>query len=207
MENRKLVAIIQRHGSTVLNEDNKLRSRLDPPLDNRGLEQAEEAATNLKGEDIKILRIVSSPLLRAVQTADCFAELFGLDVEQDRALISWNLGALSGKDRDEWGEILEYFIDHPKSVPPDGESLDSLELRTYEYFDKELKKDKLTLYCSHNSNIVTLETLLAGDKVGRPESSETSLQPGGTMGVYVDSEGKYSTEILFGKEKEPAFGS
>jgi ribonuclease H / adenosylcobalamin/alpha-ribazole phosphatase len=207
MSEKTLVAIVQRHGSTVLNEDNKFRSRLDPPLDAKGIEQAEDAAHNLRDEGVKLERIVSSPLLRTCQTADAFAEEFGLEVEQDRALISWNLGFLSGKDKDEYGPILDLYIDNPKLVPPEGESLDDLEQRTFDYFDKELKKDKLTLYVSHNSNIVTLETLVKGDKAGRPESSETSVLPGGTMGVYVDSEGKYSTDVLFGKEREAEYGS
>ena len=207
MPEKKLVAIIQRHGSTTLNEDNKLRSRLDPPLDNQGIKQAEKAAESLRDAGVKLERIVSSPMLRACQTADVFADEFGLEVEQDRAIISWNLGALSGKDRDEWAPILDLFIDNPKLVPPEGESLDSLEERTYEYFNKEFKKDKLTLYCTHNSNIVTIESLIAGDKAGRPESSETSVATGGTMGIYVDSDDKYSVEVLFGKEKSATFES
>jgi broad specificity phosphatase PhoE len=178
---------------------------MDPPLDEKGIKQAEDSADSFKKESIEIKRIVSSPMLRACQTADVIAEAFGLDVEQDRAIISWDLGFLSGKDRDEYGPVLDVFIDNPKLPVPGGESLDSLEQRLYEYFEKELKKDKLTLYCTHNSNIVTLETLVAGDKVGRPESSETSVQPGGSLGIYVDADGKYSTEVLFGKEKEADF--
>ena len=207
MADKKLIALIVRHGSTILNEDNCFRGRSDPPLDDNGIRQAENAADNLKNEGIKLERIVSSPMLRAVQTADAVADTYGLDVEQDRSIVSWDLGFLSGKDRDIYGPILDLFIDNPKMIIPEGESLDDLEARIYEYFDKELKKDKLTLYCTHNSDIVTLESLIAGDKVGRPESSETSVQPGGILGVYIDSEEKYSTEVLFGKEKPAQFGS
>jgi broad specificity phosphatase PhoE len=207
MAEKKLIALIQRHGSTTLNEDNCFRGRSDPPLDSNGFAQAEDAADNLKNEGIELKRVVSSPMLRACQTADVIADSYGLVVEQDRAIISWDLGFLSGKDRDMYGPVLDLFIDNPKMVVPEGESLDSLEQRLYEYFDKEFKKDKLTLYCTHNSDIVTLETLIAGDKVGRPESSETTVQPGGTLGVYVDADGKYSTEVLFGKEKPAQFGS
>ncbi len=204
---KKLVCLVQRHGSTILNESNSFRARMDPPLDEQGEQQAQDAAENLRNEGISPERIVSSPMLRAVQTADAFAEEFGLDVEQDRALISWNLGFLSGKDRDDYGPILELYVDNPKLTIPDGEPLVDLEDRTFEYFDKELKKDKLTVFISHNSNIVTLESLIAGDKVGRPESSETSVQPGGTMAVYVDDSGKYTTEVLFGSEKKAELSS
>jgi len=204
---KKLVALVQRHGSTTLNEDNKFRARMDPPLDEQGMQQAQDAAENLRNEGIKLERIVSSPMLRAVQTADVFAEEFGLDVEQDRALISWDLGMLSGKDRKEYGPILELYVDNPKLSVPDGEPLEALEDRMFEYFDKELKNDKLTVFVSHNSNIVTLESLIAGDKVGRPESSETSVQPGGTLAVYLDDSGEYTTEVLFGSEKKAVLSS
>jgi probable phosphoglycerate mutase len=207
MADKKLIAVIQRHGSTTLNEDNCFRGRSDPPLDEKGVAQAEDMADSLKNEGIEIKRIVSSPMLRACQTADIIADLFGLKVEQDRAIISWDLGFLSGKDKDEYSPVLDLFVNNPKLAIPAGESLDSLEQRLYDYFEKEFRKDKLTLYCTHNSNIVTLETLIAGEKVGRPEASETSVQPGGALGIYVDSDGKYSTEVLFGKEKQADFGS
>jgi broad specificity phosphatase PhoE len=207
MAEKKLIAVIQRHGSTVLNEDNCYRGRSDPALDERGIKQAEDAVENLKLEGIELKRIVSSPMLRACQTADIIAEAFGLDVEQDRAIISWDLGFLSAKDRDEYGPVLDIYVDNPKLPIPGGESLDDLEQRLYEYFNKEFKKDKLTLYCTHNSDIVTLETMIAGDKVGRPEASETTVQAGGTLGIYTVSEGKYSTEVMFGTEKKAEFGS
>lgn len=208
MSDKKLIAVVQRHGSTILNEDNKFRSRMDPPLDERGIKQAEAAAQNLRDEGLEVKRIVSSPMLRAVQTADAIAEEFGLDVEQDRALISWNLGFLSGKDKDAYGPILELYVDNPKLVPPDGESLDTLEDRNFHYFDKELRKEnKLTVYVSHNSNCVAVNRMIDEEYKGRAESDDVSVKPGGTLGIYVDSEGNYSVEVLFGKKETAAFGS
>ena len=207
MADKELVALNQRHGITTLNEDNKFLARMDPPLYYQGIKQAQDAAENLRELGVKPERIVSSPMLRTVQTADVFAEEFDLDVEQDRSLISWNLGFLSGKDRDAYQPILEMYVDNPKLTIPDGEPLEALEERTFEYFDKELKKEKLTIYVSHNSNIVTLESLIAGDKVGRPESSETSVQPGGTLAIYVNDAGEYSTDVIFGLEKKAALSS
>ena len=208
MSDKKLIAVVQRHGATILNEDNKFRSRMDPPLDERGIKQAEAAAQNLRDEGLEVKRIVSSPMLRAVQTADAIAEEFGLDVEQDRALISWNLGFLSGKDKDAYGPILELYVDNPKLVPPDGESLDTLEDRNFHYFDKELRKEnKLTVYVSHNSNCVAVNRMIDEEYKGRAESDDVSVKPGGTLGIYVDSKGNYSVEVLFGKKETAAFGS
>ena len=204
---RKLVGILIRHGDTDTNEANQFRSRLDPPLNDKGIEQAEKLAESIHDEGLKVERIIVSPLLRSVQTGDILADYLGLEVEQDRGLISWSLGFLSGKDRDQYAEILDFFIDNPKSVPPDGECLDDLEERTFEFFNKALKSEKLTAYVSHNSNLVTVENLVKGNKDGRPESGEVGVEPGGAIGIYVDSEGKYSTDVLFGKEKPAEFGS
>jgi len=207
MADKKLIAICQRHGQTTLNAKKSFRGRLDPPLDSKGLSQAEDAADALKNENIKVERVVSSPLLRAVQTADAIAEVYNLPVVQDRGLISWNVGFLGGKLKEDFQELLEYFIENKKSVIPDGESLDDLEQRTYEFFDKELRSDKLTCFVTHNSNIVCLQNQIEGNTSGIPESDEVSVKPGGTMGIYVDDTGKYTVEVLFGKAEAAEFGS
>jgi len=176
-------------------------------LDEIGKKQAEDSAEAMRNEGIKVERIMSSPLLRALETADVFADEFGLDVIQDRGLLSFHLGFLGGKDKKEYQELLDYFIEHPKSVIPEGESLDDLEQRTFEFFDKELRNEKLTVFVTHNSNLVCLQNQIEGAKTGIPENDEVSVKPGGTLGVYVDDSGKYSVEVLFGKEEEAAFGS
>jgi len=207
MSDKKLIAILQRHGSTLLNENNSFRSRMDPPLDDEGIKQAEQAAANILREGFEVKKIISSPLLRAVQTADIIADELDLDVEQDRGLISWDLGFLSGKPKDEYDEILDYFVDNPTKKVPEGESLDDLEKRTFDFFNESLKDDDLKIYVTHTSNVITVENLIHGNHDGRPESGETSVEPGGTVGVFVDGSGKYSTEVLFGEEKEATFCS
>ena len=210
MSDKKLIAILQRHGSTILNVDNSFRSRMDPPLDDEGINQAEKAAENIVREGFEVKRIISSPLLRAVQTADIIAEKLDLDVDQDRGLISWDLGFLSGRDKEEYDDILNFYVDNPKKKVPEGEALEDLEKRVFDFFNfgsKSLKKDDITIYVTHTSNIIVTENLIRGDHDGRPETGETSVEPGGTVGVYVDSEGKYSTKVLFGVEEEAAFSS
>ena len=207
MSDKKLIAILVRHGDTDINDANQFRSRLDPPLNEEGIQQAESLAKAMVESGTKVERIIAGPLLRTVQTADIIAEQYGLDVQQDRGLISWALGFMTGKDKDEYAELLSYYIDNPKSVPPQGESLDDLEQRTFEFFSKELKKDVLTVFITHNSNCVTVEGQIKGDRIGRPESGEATVGPGGAIGVFVDGEGKFSTEVLFGVEKQAQYGS
>ncbi len=207
MADKKLIACLQRHGSTILNENNSFRSRMDPPLDDKGLEQAAAAAENIANQGLEVKRIISSPLLRAVQTADLIAERLGLPVEQDRGLISWDLGFLSGKDKDEYDDILNFYVDNSKLKVPEGEALEDLEQRMFDFFNDALKTDELTIYVTHTSNIIVIENQIHGNREGRPESGESSVKPGGTVGVYVDSEGIYSAEVLFGVEEQATFGS
>ena len=207
MAENKLVAILVRHGSTTLNEYNKFRARMDPPLDEKGESQAETAAEDILNSGEKVTRVYSSPLLRATQTADTIAEYLGLDVELTRGLISWDLGFLSGKDRDDFADILDLYIDNPTLKVPEGESLDDMEQRVFDFFNEKFKGKELAVYVTHNSNIVTVENTISGNGDSRPESGETSVEPGGALGVFVDSDGKFSSEVLFGKGKEAAFGS
>ncbi len=203
----KLVGLCQRHGETTLNVGNQFRGRVDPYLDKKGIKQAEDAAKSISKEHKSFVKkIISSPMLRSLQTADIIAETLGLDVIQDRGLIAWNLGFLSGRDKDEYKDILDFYVDNPKKTVPEGESLDALETRIEEFFDKELRTEG-TLYVTHNSNLITLENLIQDNKDGRPENTGKSVEPGGTIGIYVDDEGKYSTKILFGTENGASFVS
>jgi len=207
MSDKRLIAVLVRHGDTDVNDANQFRSRLDPPLNDEGISQAERLAEAMYKANLEVERVIAGPLLRTVQTADIIAEKFGLNVEQNRGLISWSLGFLCGQDKDEYSELLDYYIDHPKSVPPKGECLDDLEQRTFEFFNEELKKDELTVFVTHNSNCVTVESFISGTKAGRPESGEATVGPGGAIGIFVDEKGQYSTEVMFGEEKEANFES
>lgn len=135
---KQLCGLICRHGATELNESNCFRSRLDPKLNKDGIAEAERLA-KIISRKYKVYKIVSSPMLRALQTADIVAEQLGMKVKQDRGLMPWNLGFLSGKDRDLYGHLLEFYVSNPKQVIPEGESLDQFEERIQEFFDDELK--------------------------------------------------------------------
>ncbi len=137
---RELIALICRHGDTDLNEDNCFRSMLDPPLNEDGLADADKMA-GVIGKKYKIYKITSSPLLRAIQTADAIAEKFGVKVGQDRGLLPWGLGFLSGRDKEVYAPILELFVKNPELDIPEGQSLRSFEDRIEEFFGSALKAD------------------------------------------------------------------
>ena len=99
--------LLVRHGRTVLNAENRLRGRLDPELDAVGLAEAEVLAEELAAREPA--RVVSSPLRRAVQTAEAIARRAGVRVQVDRGLIDRDYGSWAGHTKDElidrWGTV------------------------------------------------------------------------------------------------------
>ena len=64
---------IIRHGETELNSKHVLQGRSDNELDSKGFDQSRKASDWLKKEGISFTKVYSSPLKRAVQTAECVA--------------------------------------------------------------------------------------------------------------------------------------
>jgi len=70
--------IITRHGLTDWNKENRIQGRTDVPLDEQFVAQVEAEAVKLKHKHIDV--IVSSPLMRARQTAEIFGKALHLPV-------------------------------------------------------------------------------------------------------------------------------
>ncbi|MGC3993566.1 MAG: histidine phosphatase family protein [Propionicimonas sp.] len=83
-----------RHGRTALNAAGRLRGRLDPDLDLVGVAEARDLGRVLGG--LVPVRVVSSPLRRAVATARPVAEAVGLGVETDARLADRDYGLFDG---------------------------------------------------------------------------------------------------------------
>ncbi len=88
--------IIVRHGRTAWNEGEgeRLRGRADLDLDEAGLRQAAAAATRLTRWGATAL--YSSPLRRAVRTAEILAKPRGLQVQSLEGLIDIDYGRWQG---------------------------------------------------------------------------------------------------------------
>jgi broad specificity phosphatase PhoE len=84
-----------RHGRTALNAAGRLRSHLDPPLDEVGRDEAAAVAAELW--EWRIVKILSSPLLRALQTAGAIAEAVGVPVTAVDDLIDRDYGRWAGE--------------------------------------------------------------------------------------------------------------
>jgi len=88
------VILFVRHGQTAINREGRLQGRLDAPLSDLGRAQAEAVAEHLRAE--QVTRVVSSPLMRARDTANAIALLHNLDTEIEPRLIELDYGDWDG---------------------------------------------------------------------------------------------------------------
>jgi broad specificity phosphatase PhoE len=112
--------VLVRHGQTAVNAAGLLQGRADPPLTDLGRRQAGAAAAAVPAG----ARFVSSPLLRARQTAEIVAR--GAAVETDERWIELDYGAFDGRAAaDVPAEVWDRWRADPDFAPPGGESLRS----------------------------------------------------------------------------------
>ena len=111
--------ILVRHGQTAANADGLLLGRADPPLTDLGRRQADAIRSVLSRA--AVARIVSSPLERAVATAEAIA--CGSPVEIDDRWVELDYGEYDGKPfRDVPADIWAKWRADPDFRPPGGES-------------------------------------------------------------------------------------
>ena len=116
--------LLLRHGQTELSGERRYSGRGDVDLTSVGQQQAKAAAARLSAMDFTA--VVSSPLRRAVQTA----EAIGRPVEVHDGLVETDFGAwerltfLEAAARDP--ELHTRWLGDPSVAPPGGESFDSV---------------------------------------------------------------------------------
>jgi broad specificity phosphatase PhoE len=126
-----------RHGQTEANRTGVLLGRMDPPLNDAGREQA--AAVAARVALLEPARIATSPLVRAMETAEIVAAVCGLAVEVDDRLIEVDYGEYDGLPLAELPPDLVWkWRNDADFTPPGGESLASVGKRMGEYTSEVL---------------------------------------------------------------------
>jgi broad specificity phosphatase PhoE len=125
------VLILARHGRTTANAQRLLLGRMDLPLDDVGLRQATAVGAALAKSDAQPVRIIASPLGRAVETARAIAQACGgTDVETDDRWIEVDYGDFDGEPlADVPGEVWQHWRSDSAWTPPNGESLNHVGVR------------------------------------------------------------------------------
>ena len=114
--------ILVRHGQTPANAESRLLGRADPPLTELGRRQAALMAAAVGPVD----RVVSSPLLRAQETA----ATFGVPVETDDRWIELDYGDFDGRPLAEVpADLWQQWRGDNDFAPSGGESLGSVGAR------------------------------------------------------------------------------
>lgn len=121
-----------RHGQTDWNLEGRLQGQLDVPLNEAGLEQANQLAATLAGK--KFSALFSSDLMRARQTAEIISMVVGLPIHFDRRLREISQGQFEGMLFSEVVEKFESALEDRARNPvnsrlPGGESVAELATR------------------------------------------------------------------------------
>ena len=121
--------ILVRHGETEWNASETFRGRADVELNATGVRQAELLGKYLSADKIDL--IYSSPLKRALRTAEAIARVQKIQVNAVENLIDFDFGEWQGltleevKEKDEI--LYQDWLDTPEQVRiPGGETLENV---------------------------------------------------------------------------------
>lgn len=164
--------LLLRHGQTELSVQRRYSGRGNPPLTELGRRQAGSAAEYL-AEQGGISAVISSPLQRALITADAAATRLGLDVETDDDLIETDFGEWEGLTFTEAAqrdpELHAKWLRDTSLSPPGGESFDTVAGRVRRARDRIVAEHggETVLVVSHVTPIKTVLRLAldAGENV------------------------------------------
>jgi len=152
--------LLLRHGETPMSVQKRYAGRSDVPLTDTGVLQAAAAAKRLASAGIGV--IVTSPLLRATQTAQEVAEVTGAPVVTDEGFRETDFGAWDGltfaEVRQRWPAEVTTWLADPAVAPPGGESLVEVGARVTEALHRVLTghQQQTILIVSHVTPIKTL---------------------------------------------------
>ena len=156
-----------RHGQTDWNVEGRFQGQTDIPLNETGLAQARTAATLLSGQ--RIDRIIASPLLRALTTAQIVADQLALNVEIDPRLTERTFGPLEGQVVRDVKQNLGIPPTTPMAghLPPEAEQWTDTLSRTRRAIGHWLENhpQEQLLFVSHHGLSAALSELLIGERL------------------------------------------
>ena len=152
-----------RHGETEWNRVRRFQGRSDLPLNQEGKKQVRALALAL--QNIPLLAIYTSPLLRALETARSIKVFHpSTPLFEEESLMEMDLGEFDGMNVQDWAEQYPDFRkawnENPASVKmPGGESLKDVQDRAKETLKRITRiypSDSTICIISHNFVNLTL---------------------------------------------------
>lgn len=158
--------LLTRHGETQFNVQRRAQGLADSPLTPLGVRQVRAMAglvADLVAREPGAWRIVSSPLGRAVATAQVFGERLGLPFALDDRLREHSMGEFDGLHVDEF--LPRFRADVPPAErsfhTPGGESYEALTARIGDFLASIAPDDRVVLV-SHGAAGRILRGMYAG---------------------------------------------
>ena len=123
---------VTRHGETDWNVQSKVMGKIDIPLNEKGIKQAEATRDALAGSKIDL--IIASPLARALQTAKIINEGINAQIITDDRISERDFGEFEGLNRQEFD--FKGFWSYAKSYQyQTTENIEYFFQRVYEFLD------------------------------------------------------------------------
>src|ERR1022692_3441584 len=156
------VTLLLRHGQTPLSVQKRYAGASDVPLTETGVDQAAAAAKRLASAGIGA--IVSSPLQRAVRTAEEVASVTGVPVVTDEGFRETDFGAWEGLT---FVEVRESWLADPAVARPGGGSFNEVNTRVTEALHRvrasQARQNVLIV-----SHVTPIKTLVAAALLAPP---------------------------------------
>lgn len=154
-----MILYVIRHGETAWNKVRRLQGQTDIPLAEEGIRLAKETGIGMK--DIPIDLVISSPLQRALQTADCITEGRNIPIVTDERIQEISFGDWEGESLINStilpADYKKQFYENPLycEVPPHGETVSQVIQRTADFYQSLLAdpayQDKHILISTHGA--------------------------------------------------------
>lgn len=190
-----------RHGESVANILREFSNTgIKHPLTEKGIEQAQLLAGLLS--DIAFEKIYSSPVLRALQTAQIVADKRGMDVEVTEALREWNVGIYEGTTDPQGWKLhasvqADWFFHHkPESKMPGGENLIEITNRFVPFIDglvQQYKDTDRNILCVAHGGLYIAMLPVVFNNIDHAFANEHGVAHTSTTIAEVDHDGLYCT--------------
>lgn len=190
------VIYLTRHGQTMWNIEKRLQGRGNSPLTEDGIERAKELRDRIK--DIKLDVIYSSPIERALTTANIIKGDKNVEVVTDDGLREMCFGDYEGKITDEvrkenpnW-DISLIMKGNTELAAPNGENLAEVRERVAKAMDSiiEENKGKTVLVVAHGITLKAIMYYFKDEEVNSEVMGQATLTK-----VSVDENKNFNIEF------------
>jgi broad specificity phosphatase PhoE len=178
--------ILVRHGESTWNAEERLQGQLDPPLSDRGREQARALASIVNG--VPDDRVVCSDLSRARETAELIGLRPGRYDERWREIDVGSWGGKTAAEIDAQGEELTNWRGGGRRAP-DGETWDEFARRVAGALDELIEAGGPWLVVCHGGCVRAAVAHVTGADALRlgspPNASATVFELGARLRLLV----------------------